>query len=74
MASYYTIHYPDEEYYKVFFDDDTILIMMPETESLYFCDDERREVDRELITDFGEYLHIDGKKYLFDNSNDKQFV
>lgn len=73
-ASYFTEHYPDELYFKVFFDDDTILEIMPNTEELYFCDDVRREVDRKLITDFGEYLKIDGKEYLLNNNDDKQFV
>ena len=73
-ASYCTEHYPDEEYFKVFFDDGTVLEIMPNTEDLYFCDDMRRKIDRNLITDFGEHLKIDGKEYLLDNSNDKQFV
>lgn len=73
-ASYYTERYPDEVYFKVFFDDDTILEIMPSSEELYFCDDARREVDKNLITDFGEYLKIDGKEYLLYNYNDKQFV
>ena len=74
VASYYTEHYPDEEYFKIFFSDETILMIIPEAESLYFCDDERREINRELITGYGEYLHIDGKEYLLDNGDDKQFV
>ena len=73
-ASYFTELYTVELYFKVFFDDDTILEIMPNTEELYFCDDVRREVDRKLITDFGEYLKIDGKEYLLNNNDDKQFV
>ena len=73
-ASYYTEHYPDEEYYKVFFDDGTMLEIMPSAESLFFCDDIRRKIDRSSITDFGEYLNIDGKKYLLTNHNDEQYV
>lgn len=74
VASYCTEHYPDEEYLKIFFDDGTILEMMPETESLYFCDDERRIIDRGLITDYDEYLNIDSKQYLLSDSEDKQFL
>ena len=74
VASYCTKHYPDEEYLKIFFDDGTILEMMPETESLYFCDDERRIIDRGLIVDYGEHLNIDSKQYLLDNSEDKQVL
>lgn len=74
VASYCTEHYPSEEYLKIFFDDGTILEMMPKTEDLYFCDDERREIDRNLVTDHGECLRIDNKEYLLENGNDKQIV
>ncbi|MBO7131894.1 hypothetical protein J6V85_01325 [Candidatus Saccharibacteria bacterium] len=74
VASYYTEHYPDEEYFKIFFSDGTILEIMPKTEDLYFCDDKRRIIDRDLITDFDEYLNIDSKQYLLVSSEDKQFL
>lgn len=74
VASYCTEHYPNEEYLKIFFDDGTILEMMPKTGGLYFCDDERRMLDRNLITDYDEYLNIDNKQYLLENSDDKQVL
>ena len=73
-ASYYTTHCPDEEYLKVFLDDGTILEVIPNGEVVYFCDDERREISRDLISDDGETLRVDGKEYLLENGNDEQFV
>ena len=58
----------------MFFDDDTILEIIPNAKELYFCDDARRKIDTSLITDSGEYLKIDGKEYILNNKDDKQFV
>lgn len=73
-ASYTTEHYPDDEYIKLFFTDGTLLEIMPSADELFFCDDERREVDRSLISDFDEYLNIDGTEFLANDLNDRQFV
>ncbi len=72
VASYYTEHYPDDEYLKVFFRDDTVLQVVPDTKELFFCDDERRNIDRGMIHD--DRLVIDGKEYILQNGDDKQFV
>ncbi len=74
VASYYTEHYPDAEYLKIFFDDGTILEMDSVAERLYFCDDERRIIDRGSFSDYGDYLNIDGEEYLLNDSNDKQVL
>ena len=72
MASYTTKHYPDDEYLKLFFADDTLLEIMPGQKEVFFCDDERRSLDRNLVKDDDKYLDVDGKRYSLDNANDTQ--
>lgn len=72
VASYSTEHFPYDEYLKVFFTDGTLLEVMPGSEDLFFCDDERNEISRDLIK--GDILEIDGKKYELENGDDEQFL
>ena len=74
MASYTTEKFPDDEYIKLFFSDDTLLEIMPSLEEVYFCDDNRKEISRNLIASNGKYLNIDGKQYTIENANDAQIV
>ena len=74
MASYYTEHFPEDEYLKVFMSDGTILEVMPQTKELYFCDDNRRNINRSLISDDGKSLNIDGKKYILQDGNNRQYI
>lgn len=74
MASYTTKKFPDDEYIKLFFSDGTLLEIMPSQEEVYFCDDSRKEISRNLITSNGKYLNIDGKQYVLENANDTQIV
>ena len=72
MASYTTEHFPDDEYIKLFFDDGTLLEIMPSQEEIFFCDDPRKEIDRNLIT--GDILNIDDKQFVIENANDNQLI
>ncbi len=74
MASYVTEKYPDDEYYKIFFRDNTILEVIPSLQEFFFCDDSRRNIDRELIVNSGRQLEIDGKKFLSNGSEDNQYL
>lgn len=74
MASYTTEKFPDDEYIKLFFSDGTLLEIMPSQGEVYFCDDSRKEISRNLITSNGKYLNIDGKQYALENANDTQIV
>lgn len=74
MASYTTEKFPDDKYIKLFFSDGTLLEIMPSLEEVYFCDDNRKEISRNLITSNDKYLNIDGKQYVLKNANDIQIV
>lgn len=74
MASYTTKHYPDDEYIKLFFADGTLLEIMPNEKEIFFCDDSRNEISRDLIIDDGKHLNIDGNLYTLENSNDTQII
>ena len=74
MASYVTEKYPDDEYYKIFFRDNTILEVIPSSQEFFFCDDSRRNIDRNLVTNNEEQLEIDGKKFLSNDSEDNQYL
>lgn len=74
MASYVTEKYPDDEYLKIFFKDNTILEVIPGSQEFFFCDDPRRNIDRNLIIDDGERIKIDGKEFLSNGSEDKQYL
>lgn len=74
MASYTTKHYPDDEYLKLFFADGALLEIMPGQKEVFFCDDKRRNLDRNLVKDDGKYLDVDGKRYSLDNANDTQII
>lgn len=73
MASYTTKKFPDDEYIKLFFTD-ALLEIMPSQGEIYFCNDNRKEISRNLITSNGKYLNIDGKQYALENANDTQIV
>lgn len=74
MASCTTEKFPDDEYIKLFFSDDTLLEIMPSLEEVYFCVDSRKEISRNLITSNDKYLNIDGKQYALENANDIQIL
>lgn len=71
LARYFMKSCQDGEYLKCFFDDGTILEVMPEAREFYFGDDERRNINKDMKDDV---IEIDGKKFIAESGSDYQFV
>ena len=63
--------YPESTFYLVTFTDGAFIEI---DDSVRFCDGEKTHVDRNLITDFGEYLNIDNKQYLLSVVDDRVVI
>ena len=72
FGEYSLKHYPNQSFFKLFFDDGKWLEICPESESCYICNYLQRPVDRNLIIDYGETLEMNGNEFRLNDAQDHQ--
>ena len=71
LGQYFAKSCPEESYFKAFFNDGTVLEIMPGSEEFYFGDDPRRDVKKDMNDN---EIMVDGKEFVAENDVDYQFV
>lgn len=72
LGEYSLEHYPNQSFFKLFFDDGNWLEIEPASERCYMCNFLQRPVDRNLIVDYDETLKMNGNEFLLNDMQDRQ--